>query len=80
MSASEPDFRDYKKRNVDLSVWLVIDVPGGAAERIPELQDAMLSFARDWIAEDQTWRSGNGYAKDIGFAETSKLRMFVQER
>ena len=68
MSASEPDFSDYKKRNVGLSVWLVIDVPGSAAERVPDLQEAMRTFARGWTEKDQTARFSGSYAKDIGFA------------
>ena len=80
MAQSRTDFADYRKRNVRLSAWLLVDVPGAAAERIPELQKAMRAFAKDWIAEDSTRYMGDTYAVVIGVAEAKKLRVFVQER
>ena len=70
---------EYEKDSTKRSVWLVIDVPGMAAPRIPELEQAMQDFAREWIQGDQTWHS-DPYHSEIGVAESKKLRMFVQER
>ena len=69
-----------QKDSIKRSVWLVVDVPGMAAERIPNLEQAMRDFADGWIREDQTQYYGDGYHSDTGVAETKKLRMFVQER
>lgn len=73
-----PDFSD-RKRNIRLSTWLAVDVPVPAAERIPDLEQAIKTFARDWIAMDKTGYSGAGYAIGTGVAETNKLRVFTQE-
>ena len=61
------------------SVWLVVDVPSMAAERIPDLDQAMIEFANKWIAEDRKYYD-DPYGIQIGTAETTKLRIFVQER
>ena len=63
-------------------VWLVIEVPSGAAERAPELRRAMEDFARDWIAEaTKTKRCSPGYECSTGIVpEAHKLRMFVDVR
>ena len=69
----------YQKDSIKRSVWLVVDVPGMAAERIPNLEQAMRDFADGWIREDQT-RYSDPYHLEIGVAEAKKLRIFLQER
>lgn len=70
----------YQKDHILRSVWLVIDVPGMAAERIPELKQAMRKFADEWFKDDKTEYYPHQYARQIGVAEKEKLRIFVQER
>ena len=69
----------YRKDNIRRSVWLVIDVPGMAAERIPSLEQAMRDFANGWIQEDRTKHFNDPYASKTGVAEAKKLRIFVEE-
>ena len=69
----------YRKDSIKRSVWLVVDVPGMAAERIPNLEQAMRDFADSWIREDQT-RYSDPYCLEIGVAEAKKLSIFVRER
>lgn len=70
---------DYGKDSIKRSVWLVIDVPGMKAERIPDLEQAMRDFAKKWIDDDQTWHS-DPYHMQTGVAEAKRLRIFAQVR
>lgn len=70
---------EYQKDSILRSVWLVIDVPGMAAERIPDLEQAMREFADKCIADDRTQHLTQHYARSTGVAEKKKLRIIVQE-
>ena len=79
MAIVQPNYKEKRLSSIKQSVWLVIDVPGMAAERIPDLQRDMRDFANKWVADDPVQHS-DPYDVSMGVTETKKLRIFVQER
>ena len=66
--------------NIRNSVWLVVEVPGRAADRVPELKEALRKFAGDWIAEADKNIRGEPYAIDVDHCEAGELRIFLQKK
>ena len=65
--------------NKPISVWLVVDVPGRAAEKAEELEKALKEHAQQWLAEaDKNINLGERYQIESGPAETSNLKVSVK--
>ena len=65
--------------NTPISVWLVIDVPGRAAEKAEESEKALREHAQQWlVAADKNISLGERYQIKSGPAETSNLKVSVK--
>lgn len=71
---------ESRKDSTKRSVYLVMDLPGMASERVSDLEEAMKTFASKWIEKDTTHYYNDHYVINVGVTETKKLRIFVQER
>ena len=65
--------------NKPIPVWLVVDVPGRAAEKAEESEKALKEHAQQWlVAADKNISLGERNKIESGPAETSKLMISVK--
>ena len=82
MSVVQSQYSNRMQPNTLTSVWLVVDVPGRAAERAEELREALEKYAREWIADADRniYAMGQEYKVESGKEETGKLTISVRLR
>ena len=70
-----------QQSNTPMTVWLTVDVPGRAFDKVEELEKVLGERAREWVREaEQGVVATSNYDVETGFAETKKLMISVSVR